>query len=386
MVLSRRDVVALVALVACTIALGRPRSHTRVAIRVASSALVDSLTLDVWQEGDPTDVVVRDDALAELDAAGIAWQVLVPDIDEVARDEAARIQASQAGDWFAEFHDYGAITEHLQELRAMAPDRVSMQSIGASVEGRPLWALRIGHGRTQMLLNGTEHAREWLATMVTTCVADRLVRDYDRDAKIKAFVDRTEVWVVPVVNPDGFQYSWSNDRYWRKNRRDRHGVDLNRNFGVGFGGAGSSNNERAETYRGPHAFSEPESVALRDLAKREDFALHIDFHTYGQLLLYPWSYTHSSSDDHRQFAAIGDRIATAMFVQHETRYQLQQAARLYLASGTVMDWMYGDRAALSYVIELRPKGGSGFVVPPSEIRPTCDEGLAAVLELRNAAE
>jgi hypothetical protein len=118
---------------------------------------------------------------------------------------------------------------------------------------------------------------------------------------------------------------------------------------------------------------------------REDFAFHLDFHTYGQLLLYPWSYTHTSSEDGRQFAAIGDRIATALFVQHQTPYKLQQAARLYLASGTVMDWMYGDRAALSYVIELRPKSGSGFV-PPSEIRPTCDEGLAAVLELRNARE
>ncbi|HEV7556089.1 MAG TPA: M14 family zinc carboxypeptidase [Kofleriaceae bacterium] len=356
------------------------------AIRVEPSPIVDSLALDVWQEGDPTDVVVRDDALAELTAAGIAWQMLVPDIDEAARDESARIRTSQAADWFDEFHDYGAITEHLQELRAMAPDRVSMQSIGASVEGRPLWALRIGHGHTRMLVNGTEHAREWLAAMVSTCVADRLVRDYDHDAKVKAFVDRTEVWVVPVVNPDGYQYSWSNDRYWRKNRRDRHGVDLNRNFAVGFGGAGSSNNESSQTYRGPHAFSEPETAALRDLASREDFALHLDFHTYGQLLLYPWSYTHASADDHRQFAAIGDRIATAMFVQHQTQYQLQQAARLYLASGSMMDWMYGDRAALSYVIELRPKGGSGFVVPPSEIRPTCDEGLAAVLELRNGQE
>src|SRR5436305_1081127 len=83
-------------------------------------------------------------------------------------------------------------------------------------------------------------AREWIAAMTTTCVADRLVRDYDRDPAIRDFVDRHDLWIVPVANPDGYQHSWSADRYWRKNRRDGHGVDLNRNFGVAWGGAGSS--------------------------------------------------------------------------------------------------------------------------------------------------
>src|SRR5690606_33568204 len=165
-----------------------------------------------------------------------------------------------------------------------------------------IWALRIGAGSgTPILVNGTLHAREWIAAMVSTCVADRLVRDYDRDPQIRAFVDRTNLWVVPVVNPDGYQYSWSTNRYWRKNRRASHGVDLNRNFSVAWGGSGSSSNKAAQDYRGEHEFSEPESIAIRDLAKRERIALHIDFHSYGQMLLYPWDYTGKPTKDHARY-------------------------------------------------------------------------------------
>lgn len=379
---------------------GAAAAAQRVAIRVAcddvvACAFAESLALDVWSEqrgpGLPLDVVVARADLRRLEAADVAWQVLVPDIDAVAAAEHHRLLrvARDGGDWFGEFRDYDAISAHLRALAELGGERASLHAIGGSVEGRPLWALRIGGtapSATPMLINGTQHAREWIAAMVSTCVADRLVRDYDRDPAIRAFVDRTELWVVPVVNPDGYQHSWSTDRYWRKNRRDRHGVDLNRNFAVAFGQTGSSGNERSEVYRGPYAFSEPETSALRDLVKREGVALHVDFHAYGQMVLYPWSYTGTPAPDRDRFAAYGDRIASAMFAPHGTRYALMNGVDLYAAAGTMQDWMYGEAGALSYTIELRPKGGRGFVLPPEQIRPTCDEGLAAVLALRGALD
>jgi len=369
----------------------------RVAIQVDCTAagaceLAESFALDIWSEQRgpnlPLAVVVPSDALARLDAAHVSWQVLDPDIDATARAEAARIRQSaimQPKDWFAEYRDYRAITEHMIELAKLAPERVTMHGIGSSLDGRTIWALRIGpRGGTPMLINGTQHAREWIAAMVTTCVADRLVRDYDRDPAIRAFVDRTALWVVPVVNPDGYQHSWSSNRYWRKNRRGGFGVDLNRNFSVGWGGRGSSKNQRAEDYRGEYAFSEPESAALRDLGKREHIALHIDFHAFGQLILYPWNHVPQPAKDRDKFAAIGDRIASAIYSTHQTRYTLMQGIELYAAAGTMSDWAYGDAEALSYTVELRPKmGRGGFVLPPEQIRPTCDEGLAAVLALRS---
>ncbi len=369
------------------------------AIRVAcdapaACALATSLALDVWSEqqgpGLPLGVVVADRDLPRLRAAGVRWQVLVPDIDAEARAEAARLRSPRAadqGDWFAEYRDYTAITTYVHQLAEIAPDRVTAVALGSSLDGRPIWALRIGGtapDATPMLVNGTQHAREWISTMVTMCVADRLVRGYDHDPVIRDFVDHTRLWIVPVVNPDGYQHTWAHDRYWRKNRRDGHGVDLNRNFGVGFGGDGSSGFKRAETYRGPYAFSEPETSALRDLAKRERIALHIDFHAYGQLVLYPWGHSAAPTPDRDRFAAIGDRMASAIFAAHASRYRLMPAVELYRAGGIMTDWMYGEAGALSYTIELRPSGRGGFVLPPEQIRPTCDEGLAAVLALRAA--
>ena len=371
----------------------RPANTTRVAIRVAPSELAESLALDVGSEhrapGEPIDSVVDTSALPRLSVRGYTWEVLVPDVDAVAEAEAARLSAPQAAgaDWFAEYKDYAAITEHIAQLAKLAPDRVSLHGIGSSIDGRTIWALRIGGGgasSTPMLINGTQHAREWIAAMTTTCVADRLVRDYDRDPKIRAFVDSTTLWVVPVVNPDGYQYSWSSSRYWRKNRRGGYGVDLNRNWSVAFGGSGSSSNKRSDIYRGEYAFSEPESAAVRDLAKRERPKLAIDFHSYGQLVLYPWNYTSKRADDHDQLTATGDRMASAIFAQHGVRYTLMSGVELYPAAGTAQDFMYGDIGALAYTIELRPKGRGGFVLPPEQIRPTCDEGLAAVLALRGA--
>ncbi len=241
-----------------------------------------------------------------------------------------------------------------------------------------------------MLIDGTQHAREWLATMSTMCVADRLVHDYDRDPAVRDFVDHTELWVVPVVNPDGYQYTWSTDRYWRKNRRGGYGVDLNRNFSVAWGGGGSSGSKRAETYRGEYAFSEPETRALRDLVEREGIALHIDFHTYSQLVLFPWNHTSTPAPDRDRLAAIGDRMTSAIYATHQATYKLMQGVELFPAAGTMTDWMYGEARARSYTIELRPdgwpdRGRGGFVQPPEQIRATCDEAMAAVLELRAAS-
>ena len=364
----------------------RGHAPKRVAVSVdcrSSCAKAEALALDVWSEERgpdlPLDIVVSED---DLDKLGAPYQLLVPDIDAAAAAEHARVQDA-GGDFFSDYRDYRAITAHLEQLAGTG--RAELVPIGSSLEARTIWAIKIGNGGTKMLVNGTQHAREWISSMATTCVADRLVRDYDRDPKIRAFVDTTTLWLVPVVNPDGYQYSWASDRYWRKNRRGNHGVDLNRNFGTAWGGDGSSSRKSSEIYHGTGPFSEPETAALRDLAKRERIALHIDFHAYGQLILFPWSYTATHAPDRARYAAVGDRMASAMFAQHETRYRLIQSVELYPASGVSSDWMYADVHAMSYGIELRPKGGRGFVLPPDQIRPTCDEALAAVLELRSAS-
>ena len=394
---------ALLAAAGAALVLGLQPSERRVAIRIGcedveACVMASTLAIDVWSEqrgpGLPLDVVVNEGDLVALHAKGISWTVLDEDIDATAGAEAERLSttvsaaATDAHElWFSEFRDYTAIEARLKALAEAYPQRATLHGIGASFDGRPLWALRVGGAHDDdvpMLVSGTQHAREWIAAMTATCVADRLVRNDDDDPAVRALVDSTEMWVVPVVNPDGYQYSWGQDRYWRKNRRGGHGVDLNRNYSVAWGGTGSSSSKRSDIYRGAGPFSEPETTALRDLARREEVRLHVDFHAYGQLVLFPWNNNTKRSDDHGRYAAIGDTLVSAIADEHDTRYRLIRGVELYPAAGTMTDYMYGEVGALSYTIELRPRSGSGFVLPPDQIKPTCDEGLAAVLALRAA--
>ena len=207
---------------------------------------------------------------------------------------------------------------------------------------------------------------------------------YDTDPRVRALLDRVRFFIVPVVNPDGYVYSWNVDRYWRKNRRGDYGVDLSRNYSVGWGQDGSSGDRTSSNYRGERAFSEPETRAVRGLFERESIAAHVDFHSFSQLIVYPWSYQRAHPPDRDKFAAIADRMSTAMVGAHGTPYAVRPGSELQVgASGTAGDWSYGERGALSFLIELRPGAGSnvGFVLPPEQIAPTCEESFAGVLAL-----
>lgn len=371
---------------------------TLAAVRVtpgseAAWAEVRVRAIDVWSDHDEEttiDVVLDPAGLEWLRREGLAFAVLVPDIEAVATAEHARLadvaiaKPPAPGEWFTEYRDLDTIHAHLEDLARLRPDLAQVETIGTSLEGRPLRAIRI-HGpaerRAGMLIDSGLHAREWISMMVSTCVADRLVQGYDHDARLRSFVDAVELVVVPVANPDGYVHSWGRDRYWRKNRRGGHGVDLNRNFAVAWGRDGSSGNTASQVYRGAAPFSEPEAAALRDLVAAGGFTAHIDFHSYGQLLLHPWSYTRERSRDHRRLSGLAKDMAKAIKAEHGERYRLMPGESLYPASGTLMDWAYGEHGIPSFVIELRPRGGSGFVLPPAQIAPTCDEGLAAVLAL-----
>src|SRR5690606_2908792 len=124
------------------------------------------------------------------------------------------------------------------------------------LEGRAIRGLRITSAPDDapgLLLNATQHAREWIAPMTAMCVADQLVREAESN-EVSALLDQVVFYVVPVVNPDGYVYSWDVERFWRKNRRDGVGVDLNRNFGTGWGGPGASDKPQAGNYHGEAPF------------------------------------------------------------------------------------------------------------------------------------
>jgi murein tripeptide amidase MpaA len=272
-----------------------------------------SLSPDMWSHhvevGGEADFQMLPGDMAALQASGVPFRVLIDDIQRNVDAERTRLAAPAAGHadgpFFTDFKTYAQVNDYLTTLHDLRPDLTEVFTIGTSLEGRAMRAIRIRGSsagpdtcKPMILLTGTQHAREWIATMVSTYLADRFVRQYDTDPAVKAVVDSADIVIVPIVNPDGFEYTWTNNRYWRKNRRPNaggsFGVDTNRNWGYKWGvilpHANAGNNDpNSDVYWGTAAFSEPETAAIRDYAlSKPQIRWQHDIHSYGQWILYPW--------------------------------------------------------------------------------------------------
>ncbi len=195
-----------------------------------------------------------------------------------------------------------------------------------------------------------------------------------------------------MVNPDGHEYCRTDDRLWRKNRRRNpdgsFGVDPNRNYGYMWGTLNVSTSSHVpsdETYVGPHAFSEPETRAVRDLIAHELFRGVITYHSFSLLILYPWGYTSkpiTAPADHDQMVELANQMQQLIRGVHDVTYTPQQSSQLYPTAGDTTDWTYGIYQIPSITIELRPRtwAAGGFILPPEQIQPTWEENRAAALE------
>jgi len=292
------------------------------------------------------------------------------------------------------YHTYSEIETGLRRLENSGIARV--YSVGVSVEGRQIWAIKISddpsvddENEPDILFAGLHHAREWISAEVPYSLAVGLVQTYESDESTKTLIDNSEIWIIPVLNPDGLEYSQTVDRMWRKNRRDNgdgtFGVDLNRNYGYMWGlDSGSSGDTSDPTYRGPDAFSEPETIAVRDLISdpNKDFQAALSYHSYGQLILYPWGYTDESAPDSSVMSALAAEMSDLILGVHDETYTPQQSSQLYLTSGDLTDWVYGTTGVPAFTVELRPESPDpGFELPESEILDTCEENWPAALYL-----
>ena len=296
------------------------------------------------------------------------------------------------------YHTYGEIVEYMEQLQADNPDIAKVYNIGFSVEGRQILAIKISDNpavdedEAGILFVGGHHASEWISNEVPYYLAGYLVENYDEDSYIRALIDDSEIWIVPLLNPDGYVYSRDpdGDRLWRKNRRDNgdgtFGVDINRNYSYHWGEEpGSSGDTSSWQYRGPESFSEPETRALRDLILNNDFQILLTYHNYGQLISYPWGYTDEPSPDEALLNTMAHEMSDLIKAVHGTHYEVVEdaATQHHYVSGDLKDWAYGTRGVLPFTIELRPKdvNSGGHVLPEDEILPTFQETLPAALYL-----
>lgn len=376
----------------------RSARDLRTVLAIASDVLTHRLDYG------PVDFIVDAKGLAALKTSGVAHEVVVPDLGPVLRAELAARAAQgdggdgdggvAGGDFFSAFRRLEEINAKLDALAAARPDLVTVFTIGTSLEGRPIRGIRITKapaGSPGVLFNATQHAREWGSTTAVCYIADRLVSGHGSDPRITALLDRAWVDVIPVVNPDGYVYSWDVNRLWRKNRRNNgdgsFGVDLNRNWAFQWGGGGASTVPSDDTYRGPSAFSEPESAAMRDYFVANPTVVgHIDFHAYSQLILSPWGYTTAAPPNAVGLSALGNEMKDAILRATGASYTTGAiASTLYVASGSSVDHAFGVHGVNSWTIEVRDTGSYGFVMPVGEILPNATENLAAALDLADAS-
>ena len=349
----------------------------------------------------PVEYVVSPADREALEAAGLALRVIERDVGAAMRLERERIARAARVDarddaWFADYKDLAQITAFLDGLVADHGDVVSRATIALSVEGRPIDAFTLTApggdpaSKPALLFNFTQHAREWISPMTGLYIMERLASGYGVDPAVTELLDGLTVYFVPMVNPDGYEYSWTNNRLWRKNRRDNlngtFGVDLNRNWSVGFGGPGASPLTQDILYHGPSAFSEPETDGLRAFAESNaNIIAHIDFHSYSQLVLWPYGYenTEPAEPDRSVLVALGQDFAAEIFEETGEVYVPEAVHDLTIASGIATDWAYDAAGLLSWTVELRPatQFEGGFLLDASEILPTCRENHAAVLGL-----
>jgi carboxypeptidase T len=282
----------------------------------------------------------------------------------------------------ADYHNYAEMVAELNQVIMDHADIVDMFSIGQTWEGRELWTVKISDNpevdedEPEVLYIGHQHAREHLTVEMMLFIVNYLTDSYGLSDRVTNLVNSREVYVMVNTNPDGGEYDIATGsyRYWRKNRRDNgdgtYGVDLNRNWGYMFDCGGASDNPASDTYHGPYAFSEPETRAIRDfVANHPDITVSLDFHTYGEMVLWPYGYTFAdvppdmSAMDHQVFVIMGQSMAST------NGYTPMQSSDLYIASGIYVDWMYGAHGIFAFTFEMYPQTSPPGFYPDDEVIP-----------------
>ncbi|MBI68968.1 MAG: hypothetical protein CMJ38_02930 [Phycisphaerae bacterium] len=337
-----------------------------------------------------------------LKTLGLKHADLVPNLAEfIANRNAERrtVRSSQplGNDFYTDYRVISEYDAHIDQFLLDHADIATGIVIGQSHEGRDIRGIVINAGggeKPAVLFNGTQHAREWISPPSTMYIADTLADLYGIDSTITALLDRVEVIVIPIVNPDGyaFTYEQGGDRYWRKNRRDNGGscagVDLNRNWGSDWnGGQSTSNDPCSDVYVGPSSMSEPEVQALANYCLNHgNIKAQIDYHAFSQLILEPRGYTTAPPPDWDELHALGGAMSDAIASVYGEYYVHDNPCNiLYCASGTLIDWPYDTYGSKAYCVELRPSSGGlgGFDPPSSEILPCAQENFEGAMVLIN---
>ncbi|KAI5363900.1 Putative peptidase M14, carboxypeptidase A, metallocarboxypeptidase-like, propeptide [Septoria linicola] len=372
---------------------------------------LSALNFEQWnlRTADHVDISIAPDAIEQFEALGLNYKTMHADLGADIAKEAAglttvsRRQAGAQGPestWFNAYHSYAEHVQYWRDMVAGFPRNSQRFTAGTSFQNREIFGVKLfgnntGTQKSALVWHGTVHAREWISTMTVEFLAASIVAGYKRgDPAYTSILDKFDLYILPVVNPDGFVYSQTTDRLWRKNRapgpnltgRLCYGTDINRNWPYQWTGDpnGASTDPCAQTYKGRSAGDTPENKALvaqlKSVSDRQNIAQYLDFHSYGNYLLSPYGYTANVPANSATQVNLANRAAAAIRAVYGTQYTTgPSGATLYPTTGSSVDYAFDIAGAdYAYTFELRDKGERGFVLPPAQIRPTGEEVLAGV--------
>jgi hypothetical protein len=300
-------------------------------------------------------VIVTGDELREIERRGFSYEVLIDDPSKVQIDP--------------EYRNYEETIAYLDTLSQEYPDLTLLEQVGVSQEYEiPIWGLKISDNpdleedEPEILYTGVTHAREPLGNEICLGIARTLLEGYGVDPDITRFVDEEEIWIVSIVNTEGFTYMMDNnlsDPWWRKNQRDNNssgafeedfdGVDLNRNYDFNWI-TGGSEDSTSWVYRGPFAFSESETQAISDFASLvHRFIFSISYHSWGEEVLYPWYWADNPPPDEDIILEVAQEVGSR--IQKRIGFGTYDPEPIAGTVGYSTTWLYGVAGSIDLTIE-----------------------------------
>jgi carboxypeptidase T len=272
------------------------------------------------------------------------------------------------------FYTYSEVLTELDNMSSLFPEIITNKlqiGIHESIEGRPIYYLKISDNpnvnedEPQVLYTAIHHSQEPASIQQLIFYMYYLLENYDTNPEVQYLINNMELYFIPVVNPDGYVYNENEDpdRMWRKNRRDNegllagYGVDLNRNYDYAFAwdGIGSSDIGQHPWHRGDSAFSEPETQAVKTFLESHNILLDLNWHAYGDMLIYPWNYQSHNTDD----STFYDFLSKDMTQENHYRFGTCYETYGYQSNGDADDWGYGETDTKNKIISLTGECGNG---------------------------
>merc|ERR550519_113741 len=341
-----------------------------------------------------------------LHSKGIEFVIQIFDVQtEVEMEE---VNLGRAGGFFSRYQRLEAIEQEMRRL-AGQPSQASVRmfSVGNSYEGRPQNALEIkgkpSYNKPVFFMNCGIHSREWVTPPTCMYIISQLINKYGKDNGVTAVLDKMDFVIMPVLNVDGYVYTWRGSsrqyRFWRKTRKPSGsgggwwqqskrcvGTDPNRNWGHKWGLPGASSDPCSDTYRGTSAFSEVETQNVANYMQGLGGRLkgYMDIHAYSQLWMIPWGYKTTPASDHAELMRVSKAGVDAIRNSgYGTRYRYgASSVIIYKNSGGSKDYTYGELGVkYSFALELRDTGRHGFLLPPNQIIPTGIETFNGVMAM-----